>query len=351
MNKKKAQIFISWSRSNSKAFAKYLKTIMEQEIFKDSGLTCFVSDLDIASGEDWWAKIKRELKGSQMGIVCITKENINAPWIYYEAGAMVARGYRVIPLIIGCDPNHLKDTPLSGNQRRDFYDERQFVQMMLDINQELKLITADGNPVGDKQLKPVIKEAYDKLKELAAVELDSLKNMRVFNEKYIYPQAVTTVNKDTIYISVPMSTISTTEKYEELHQFVINLKKVLVKDEPGVTTPLFREVFCPAVDKETQEDFDGASTAIKQNFTKMKQVDCMLVIYPEKLPSSLLVEVGYAIALCKRIVIFHHEELPYMLKDAGNEMRHVKVKYFNSYDDIMREIISNGRDMFDMDEE
>ena len=165
MTKKKAQIFISWSHTNSKAFANHLKNIMENEIFKGSDLSCFVSDTDIASGEDWWIKIKKELKRSKMGIVCITKENVNAPWLYYEAGAMIANGYKVVPLTIGCDLNLIKETPLFGNQVRAFYDERQFIQMMIDINKEFKLITTDdGNPVSDKQLKLIVKDGYSKLK-------------------------------------------------------------------------------------------------------------------------------------------------------------------------------------------
>lgn len=347
---KNKQIFISWSRENSKMFANKLKTILEQDIYKDSGLSCFVSDVDIASGEEWWAKIKKELKRSSLGIVCITKENINAPWIYYEAGAMIARGYKVIPLIIGCNPDLLKDTPLSGNQRRDFYDEKQFTKMIFDINQELKLIVSNDSPVDEIRLKPIIKAGYEKLKELASEELERLKNMRVFNEKYIYPKNVSTVNKDTLYISAPMSTISSQEEYDSLHKFLIQLNDTLINADAG-NAPHFLNVFAPAMEKETKDDFDGASTAIRQNFIKLKQVDCMLVIYPENLPSSLLVEVGYGIALGKRIVIFYKKELPYILKDAGNEINHVKVKHFNEYEDILLEIKSSGRDLFNMDED
>ena len=348
MRSKYKHIFISWSNKNSKAFANYLKEILEKEIFKNTDLRCFVSSVDIASGEDWWAKIKKELKISKMGIVCITKENINAPWIYYEAGAMVARGCNVVPLIIGCNPEYLKDTPLSGNQRKDFFDEKQFSKMVFDIN-KLDIKTTNGCSIKDKDLKPAIKRGYEKLKKIAANELEALKNMRVFNEKYIYPQSVTTVNKDTIYVCVPMASTPTEKKYEELHQFVKELNVLLTKNSEK--TLRFRTVYCPALEKETQLDFDGANTAIKQNFIKMKQVDCMLVVYPELLPSSLLVEIGYGIALCKRIVIFYRDKLPYMLQDAGNEIEHVKVKHFDTYKDIIGEIKSNGRDLFDMDEE
>lgn len=88
--KKPNKLFISWSGSNTKEFAKELKHILEDVIFEGTDLTCFVSDVDIESGTDWWIKIKGELKTSKQSILCVTKENVKAPWISYEAGAMVA---------------------------------------------------------------------------------------------------------------------------------------------------------------------------------------------------------------------------------------------------------------------
>ena len=75
------KIFISWSGENSKTIAKALKDSLEQGVFSGSGLECFVSDVDISSGDDWWNRIKTELKKCKLGIVCITKENLRAPWI------------------------------------------------------------------------------------------------------------------------------------------------------------------------------------------------------------------------------------------------------------------------------
>lgn len=48
------KIFISWSGENSKEIAKVIKKALENKIFEGTGLECFVSDLDISSGDDWW---------------------------------------------------------------------------------------------------------------------------------------------------------------------------------------------------------------------------------------------------------------------------------------------------------
>ena len=76
------KIFISWSGDNSKEIAIELKNTLEKGIFDGTGLECFVSDVDISCGDDWWNKIKKELKSCKLGIVCITKENLKAPWIF-----------------------------------------------------------------------------------------------------------------------------------------------------------------------------------------------------------------------------------------------------------------------------
>ena len=47
------------------------------------------------------------------------------------------------------------------------------------------------------------------------------------------------------------------------------------------------------------DNFDGNTKAIKENFVALKQVDSMIDIYPQKTPSSVLVEVGYGLELCK----------------------------------------------------
>ena len=55
------KLFISWSGENSKAIARELKNTLENNIFEKTGLECFVSDLDIRSGEDWWKRIHAEV--------------------------------------------------------------------------------------------------------------------------------------------------------------------------------------------------------------------------------------------------------------------------------------------------
>lgn len=335
-NQKK--IFISWSGDNSKLIAKALKTTLENQIFANTGLQCFVSDLDISSGDDWWQKIKSELRSCKLGIACITKENLIAPWIYFESGAMISHNLRLIPLLINCNIKALSDTPLSSKNMVDFYNQDKFVKMIIDINNEFNLLQIEP-----KNLELIAINAYKNLSNDLSSTLKRLKAMRVFNEKYIYPQKVTTVNLKTVYISAPMSSINS-DNYYELRNFLIGLK-------PKLLNLGFTNVICPLFDNSDYEHFDGNTKAIKENFVKLKQVDSMIVIYPSKAPSSVLVEIGYGLALCKKTVIFHREELPFILKDAGINISHIDSRIYKSFDDIMHIIDSNGKQLFKLDEE
>lgn len=190
---KQNKIFISWSGRCSKEIAIALKDVLEKRIFASTGLQCFVSTVDIASGEDWWNKIQRELKVCKQGIICVTKENIKAPWIFFEAGAMVARDVPVIPLLFHCNNKVLSSSPIKGKQCRDFGDQSQFLQMIYDINSKMDLL-----PIQRAQMDAIAKDAYGEIKNLLEPTLKELEQKNLFDEKYIYPNHVSTIQKNTI---------------------------------------------------------------------------------------------------------------------------------------------------------
>jgi hypothetical protein len=48
----------------------------------------YVSSEDIDKGARWSTDIAKELEDSTFGILCVTKENVHAPWLTFEAGAL-----------------------------------------------------------------------------------------------------------------------------------------------------------------------------------------------------------------------------------------------------------------------
>lgn len=79
------KVFVSWSGEQSQKFAEALKEWLEQCI---QSVEVFFSSEDIEKGENWQIKLSNELQDTNYGIVCLTPENIDAPWIHFEAGAL-----------------------------------------------------------------------------------------------------------------------------------------------------------------------------------------------------------------------------------------------------------------------
>jgi len=335
------RIFISWSGEASKIIARKIKSAFEDVIFNQEGL-CFVSEIDIASGTDWYEKIRDELASCKLGISIITRGNMLEPWIYFEAGALISNGVAVIPLIFEAQANLLKDTPLASKQAIKFADSEKFCSMICDINRQLGLTT-----IAEKQLNVLANSAHADLCAELRPTLDELRNKKAFNEANIYPKTVRTINKKSMYISVPMESIDEAE-YQNVQIFLQQLNQIL--------RSLGYRTISPALEAESKSDFDyelGAVKAIKNNFRNLKQTEYILVIYPHSVASSLLLEIGYGIALTKCVVIFHKEKLPYILSEARGNINHVMTIQYSEYDDIIKYIKSNGIALFcnDLEEE
>jgi len=94
----KKKIFISWSKPLSKVLAHEIKYIIN-EVF-DNKIDIFMSDYSISMGDQWFPKIRDALQSSHLGIIVLTEENDNQPWLMFESGAL-ASTVPIIPIYYG----------------------------------------------------------------------------------------------------------------------------------------------------------------------------------------------------------------------------------------------------------
>lgn len=78
-------VFISWSGPRSEHVATYLREWLSMMVHYARP---WISTRDIDKGAQGLNEIRSVLADIKVGICCLTPENVNSPWILYEAGAL-----------------------------------------------------------------------------------------------------------------------------------------------------------------------------------------------------------------------------------------------------------------------
>lgn len=126
-----SKVFISWSGELSKKIAEEVRLWLP-------GVLQFVKPYftpnDIEKGTRWSTEIASELESSNAGIICLTKDNINKPWILFEAGALSKNfgKVNVCTILFNLDNADLTG-PLTSFQATRF-DKTDFKKLLTTIN-------------------------------------------------------------------------------------------------------------------------------------------------------------------------------------------------------------------------
>jgi len=94
------KVFISWSGARSKRLAFHLHEWLRAVVQRAEP---WMSDRDLEAGQRWNEEISAKLKDTHFGIICLTRENLAAPWLLFEAGALAkaVESARVVPVLLG----------------------------------------------------------------------------------------------------------------------------------------------------------------------------------------------------------------------------------------------------------
>jgi hypothetical protein len=79
------KVFISWSGPRSQAVAQTLRTWLKDVM---QAVDPWISSENIRKGTRWSIELARELETTHIGVICLTPENLTAPWLLFEAGAL-----------------------------------------------------------------------------------------------------------------------------------------------------------------------------------------------------------------------------------------------------------------------
>ena len=134
------KVFISWSGELSNNLAEEFRTWLPGAL---QSVKPYFTPSDIEKGARWNTEISKELEASDVGVLFITRQNLNSAWLLYEAGALSKKleKSRVCPIVFGLSPNDLPG-PLRQFQVTEFKKD--------DFRKLLKTINASA---GDGKLE------------------------------------------------------------------------------------------------------------------------------------------------------------------------------------------------------
>lgn len=129
------KVFISWSQERSRLVAELLNEWIQCVL---QAVDPWMSSKDIDGGSLWFTEIADQLASTSVGIVCLTKENKNRPWILFESGAL-AKGLssnRVCTFLIDLEPTDLENPLAQFNHTKP--DRNGLWKLVKTINATLK---------------------------------------------------------------------------------------------------------------------------------------------------------------------------------------------------------------------
>ena len=149
------KLFISWSGERSKQLAIALKGWIPLIL---QYVEPWVSDSDIQAGERWSHQIAEALEASKFGIICTTRENLNLPWLLFEAGALAKsmEDGKVVPLLLDLDLMEVSG-PLAQFQGKKA-DEAGICDILVSLNKSAL------TPMVDDKLNQLFQMAWPSLK-------------------------------------------------------------------------------------------------------------------------------------------------------------------------------------------
>lgn len=158
------KVFISCSEERSKKMADLFFEWLPQVI---QAIDTWISK-DIAKGARWSPEISLELEKSNVGIICLTPENLDNPWILFEAGALSKiNTTKVCTFLLDLTPSDIKQ-PLGQFQHTIFTKEDVF-KLIQTINQQLSI--SGEKQLTDKTLIQVFERSWPEFeKRMTAVK-------------------------------------------------------------------------------------------------------------------------------------------------------------------------------------
>lgn len=143
-----------------------------------------------------------------------------------------------------------------------------------------------------------------------------------------------------VFLAAPMAALGDGD-FESSTNKIREIKRVL-EEECN-----FQSIFFAGANMKTKDDFQTADISIETDVDALKDSQNFIMIYPEKIVSSVLFEAGIALAFGKPSFYFGHtDNFPFLMQQANQKFKHVKIYEADTLDEIIKIIRKNKMQLF-----
>ena len=147
-------VFLSWSTERSQKLAKIFNEWITNVL---PTVKTYISTEQIGPGDRWSDSIGKGLETNFMGIFFMVEENVDSPWLNFEAGAISKNieGSKVIPLLHDMKPEQING-PIAQFQAKLINQEPDIFSIVKQINTGIN----DERKINNEILKKLFDKWY-----------------------------------------------------------------------------------------------------------------------------------------------------------------------------------------------
>ena len=140
------KVFLMWSGNLSHAVAEGLFKWLPHVI---QTVDPFLSSESIRKGQQWRSEIGGELEAGRFGIACVTRDNLHAPWLHFEAGSIAKHTGDALVATLRVNVEEAAITgPLSMFHSTDANTEADMLKLVCSVNSAIPLPVAEDRVRG-----------------------------------------------------------------------------------------------------------------------------------------------------------------------------------------------------------
>jgi hypothetical protein len=145
-----------------------------------------------------------------------------------------------------------------------------------------------------------------------------------------------------LFVSAPMAAFETNQEFQSSRSAIVNMVRAMKK------YCQFKDVFYGGQEIESKEDFESEDLSVVENYDALFRSRYFIFIYPKKIATSALIELGWAMAHKKPIIIFakKRDELPFLVKNADSVFANIRIYEYKTSSEITNRFYVNARALF-----